>query len=135
MSGAASRAARLHFERSELGRRVLAGRPFPERGTSALPRVEELSWQVRATRCRDADETTSFVLVEAEYQSDVGEGDLQSLCGYCPVAFECLTAGVAMHGSGVWGGIVLDDGRPAPGMRPTHAKAAKNDQRVAILAE
>lgn len=82
-----------------------------------------MSWQTSASRCREADETTSYVLVEAQYQDDLGEGDLSRLCGQCPVAYECLTAGVRMYGSGVWGGLVLDDGRPAPPKR--HGKHSK----------
>lgn len=104
---------RRRFEHSDIGQAVLVGRPFPDRPGGTMARFD-LSWQEDAIRCREADETTSYVMVEAEYQDDIGKDDLRSLCGYCPVAYECLTAGIRMHASGVWGGVVIADGRVAP---------------------
>jgi hypothetical protein len=71
----------------------LAG-PRPERGVAAA-RGGDTQWAAGPSDAPiDAEVTTASVLVEADYQSDGGRCRLRPVRGYCPVAFECLGAGV-----------------------------------------
>lgn len=103
---------------TDVGRFVLDGRPYPSSPGYARPPMEaDLAWRSGAA-CREADEVTSFVLTEASTQAEIGARDLEDLCGACPVAYQCLSTGVASRAYGVWGGLVLENGKPAA-LRPT----------------
>lgn len=87
--------------------------PLPE----APPRPD---WQEDAA-CAGAPRGHADALTEASVQTD-GEALVQHWCARCPVMQECLEAGQALRGHGVWGGVVLAGGRPAPRRRrePAH---------------
>lgn len=71
--------------------------------------VGDLRWQA-AAECRDADDRTSWRLVEATRADEVADL-VASLCSACTVAVQCLQTGQGMHADGVWGGVLLVDGR------------------------
>ena len=48
------------------------------------------------------------------------------LCADCPIRAACLQAGIDGKESGVWGGVLLEFGRPVDGVRIIRAWAEAN---------
>lgn len=80
---------------------------LPERPAKAV-RAELGDWPARAA-CAGAPDSG---LTEATRQGEVVDL-VETYCARCPVVAECLAEGRAAHGSGLYGGIVLDDGHLA----------------------
>lgn len=90
---------------------ILDGRPFPpRRQQTARLTAGALRTLVDHAVCSTADTET---MTEATTQA-AGQRAASRLCARCPVAYGCLAVGRATAASGLWGGVVLDDGRVAP---------------------
>lgn len=58
-----------------------------------------------------------------------------SLCGRCEIRGLCLEIALARAESGVWGGVLLDEGRPgAVPRRPGRPRKSAGGQQVATAA-
>lgn len=84
--------------------RIEAALALPERPKTAR-RGEMGGWMAEAV-CAGR---TDLGLTEVERQADAAE-IVATYCDRCPVWEACLTEGRAAHGSGLYGGLVLDDG-------------------------
>lgn len=84
--------------------RIEAALGLPER-LKAARRGEMGGWMAEAV-CAGR---TDLGLTEVERQADAAEL-VTSYCDRCPVREACLAEGRAAHGSGVYGGVVLDGG-------------------------
>lgn len=80
---------------------------LPERPTS--PKRPEMGDWVHRAACATRPD---LGMTEVERQADAAEL-VAAYCDRCPVKESCLTEGRTAHGSGVYGGVVLDDGHLA----------------------
>lgn len=90
---------------------------YPPRWKADVPwpvarEVGSLSWQDDAA-CQHVEDAASDRLTSATMSGDV-DGLIDAYCRRCPVARECLQAGQEWRADGVWGGVVLNDGKVAP---------------------
>lgn len=80
---------------------------LPERPRS--PERDEMGDWVHRAACATRPD---LGMTEIERQADAAEL-VAAYCDRCPVRRACLTEGRAAHGSGLYGGLVLDDGHLA----------------------
>lgn len=80
---------------------------LPARPTS--PKRPEMGDWVHEAACATRPE---LGMTEVERQADAADL-VAGYCDACPVRRACLTEGRTAHGSGVYGGLVLDDGHLA----------------------
>ena len=76
-------------------------------------------------RCAGYPDPEVFFPVGADDSADLAEA--VAVCATCPLREDCLQAAVAMRADGVWGGVLLERGRPvrlsAPAGRPPSPSA------------
>lgn len=84
--------------------RIEAALGLPDRPKTAR-RDEIGGWMAEAACAGRGD----LGLTEVDRQADADE-IITMFCDRCPVADACLAEGRTAHGSGVYGGLVLDDG-------------------------
>lgn len=92
----------------------LMGDPAPSGSTAQL--LPDGRWQAGAA-CRDADAAEADTLTGARSQREAARV-VQDYCERCPVRLACLADGRQLRGWGVFGGVVLVDGRKAALQRP-----------------
>lgn len=89
---------------------------LPPRPPNAPARVTEWDWTDEAA-CRAAGPKAAQAMREAELQVDT-EHLAAAWCSTCPVRERCLEVGRETHAWGLWGGVVLRQGRLAPARLP-----------------
>lgn len=92
----------------------LTGAPAPSGSTAEL--LPDGAWQNSAA-CRSASLAEADIFTGARSQTEA-EQLVQGYCKRCPVRLACLQDGRQLRGWGIFGGVVLVDGRKAARERP-----------------
>lgn len=92
----------------------LIGAPAPSGSTAEL--LPDGAWQNSAA-CRTASPAEADTFTGARSQAEA-EQVVQDYCDACPVRLACLADGRQLRGWGLFGGVVLVDGRKAARERP-----------------
>ena len=111
----------------------LARRRALRLGRRTRPITPSMDWQLDAA-CQSVPATVSDAMTDATHQSDATEL-AEVWCAGCPVRAQCLEAGMATGGYGLWGGVVLVQGRKAPRDRHAALKVVPDPMPATPAAE